>query len=395
MRIWWTTTLYELLKYSRMRSVLIILMVLPLVLILLLGSAFNNDIQPAKVAVYTGDEGVLSDGIAAFWNDPQIKTYISYEAVDSEQEVKDWLREGRVDYGVVIPEDYSARITAGQAAEWFTYPGRYEDRNMAARAVINSYMDETKLQIAAAKILESSDSQQAAGDSEKHAEQTLASDQTPIIAVGTLGANTDSVFKSVSAVQYYSSAYLIMFLLYGGMSAAISILNQKKNGTLYRLYAVPVSFRTISMGIISGAIVLSAIQAFVIIMFTTFVYGVDWGDRFGWIVLICLLTTIAGVGLAITIASITGTAKGTQTLFGIIAFTMTFLSGGMVADISKVFGNAEMYTINHWANISLRSIMEGTDLNSVWSDIGILASISLVLMIIAAVRLPKVVNRHA
>ncbi|MFX3633391.1 MAG: ABC transporter permease [Candidatus Pristimantibacillus sp.] len=394
MRIWWTTMNYELLKFSRMRSLLIILMGLPLILILLLGSAFDNDIKPAKVAVYTGDEGVLSEGIADFWNDPQIKEYISYVAVDSEQEVKDWIREGRVDYGVVIPVDYSDKVTSGQATKWFTYPGRYEDRNMAARAVIESYMDDMKLQMAAAQIMDSQ-SQQTAGGNEKVADQALASDQTPIVAVGTLSANTDSVFKSVSAVQYYASAYLIMFLLYGGMTAAISILNQKKNGTLYRLYAVPVSFRTTSMGIISGAIVLSAIQAFVIIMFTTFVYGVEWGDRFGWIVLICLLTSCAGVGLAITIASFTGTSKGTQTFFGIAAFTMTFLSGGMVADISSVIGNTGMYTINHWANISLRAIMEGTDLSGVWSDIGILASISFVLMIIAAIRLPKVVNRHA
>jgi ABC-2 type transport system permease protein len=69
MRAWWTTAYYELIKYSRMRSVLIILIGLPLLLILLLGSAFDTEMKPSKVALYIADQGEMRASIDSFWND--------------------------------------------------------------------------------------------------------------------------------------------------------------------------------------------------------------------------------------------------------------------------------------------------------------------------------------
>ncbi|HTG68130.1 MAG TPA: hypothetical protein VL921_02640, partial [Candidatus Udaeobacter sp.] len=84
MRVWWTTAYYELIKYSRMRSVLIILIGLPLLLILLLGSAFDTEIKPAKVALYVADQGEMKPGIDSFWNDEAIKPYIKVLKAESE-----------------------------------------------------------------------------------------------------------------------------------------------------------------------------------------------------------------------------------------------------------------------------------------------------------------------
>lgn len=386
MREWWIAASYEILKFSRMRSVLIVLIGLPLVLILLLGSAFDTKITPAEVALYTSDQGELSKEAANFLNSESVQPYIHVAEAESEQQVKNWLRDGKADYGIIIPEDYSEKAMSGDTVSWQTYPGRYEERNIAARAIVDSYMANMRLQLAAYETLSSAAS---AADAEESASAGSA-----LVRVGNLNAGASDLFKSVSPMQYYSAAYLIMFLLYGGMSAAISLLNQKKSGTLQRLLAVPKSFYTLVAGIIAGAMMLATLQAVVIILFTSYVYGVDWGGRFGWIALICLLTTAAGVGLAITIASIGGTVKTTQTIFGIFAFTMTFLSGGMVADIDSVIGQAGKYTINYWSNASLRTVMNGTDMSGVWSDIGVLACIAFILLVIAAVRLPKVVNRH-
>lgn len=217
----------------------------------------------------------------------------------------------------------------------------------------------------------------------------------PPISTYNLGAGDNQSFGKTTSLQYYSAAYLIMFLLYGGMTAAIALLNQRENGTLQRMYAISGSFRSIVFGIIVGAVLLAALQAVIIVAFTAYVYGVDWGNHFMWITLICLLTTAAGAGLAITIASIARTVKTTQSLFGIIVFSMTFLSGGMITGIERLVGGANKFTINHWANESLRAIMSHSDTSNVWREIGVLSLIALVLTIIAVIRLPKVVKQHA
>lgn len=389
MRAWWTTAYYELIKYSRMRSVLIILIGLPLLLILLLGSAFDTEIKPAKVALYIADQGEMRPGIDSFWNDEAIKPYIKVLKAESEGEVQDFVREGIADYGVFIPADFSKRLMAGDKANWLTYSGRYEEKNIAADTVVNGYMAKVNMRLAAVETLglelaaeaDGTDSQAAAGESP--------------ITTRNLGSGDSQEFGETSAIQYYSAAYLIMFLLYGGMSGALALLNQRESGTLQRMYAIPGSFRAIVFGIIVGAVMLAALQAVVIVTFTAYVYDVEWGSHFGWIALICLFTTAAGEGLAITIASFARTRKTTQTLFTIIVFSMTFLSGGMMTGIETMVGGADKLTINHWANVSLRAIMSGTDTSAVWSEIGMLGVIALILSIIAVVRLPKVVKQHA
>lgn len=391
-RAWWTTAFYELLKYSRMRSVLIILIGLPLLLILLLGSAFDADIKPAKVALYNADQGEMKASIDTFWSDETIKPYIKVLAAKSENEVKDWLREGIADYGVYIPASFSERLVAGQGAKWQTYSGRYEEKNIAADAVVNSYMANVNLQLAAITAL-GPEAAVSTGAQDSSALSKSGGDS--LIHVATLQAGESQMFGPTSAIQYYSAAYLIMFLLYGGMTAAIALLNQKKSGTLQRLYAIPSSFNAVVFGVIVGAVILAALQAIVIVAFTAYVYGVDWGGHFGWITLICLLTAAAGAGLAIILASFAGNTKTTQTLFSIIVFSMTFLSGGMIVGIENRIGEANKFTINHWANVSLRAIMSGTDSSAVWNEIGVLAFIALILSIIAVIRLPKVVKRHA
>ncbi|MFF2093541.1 ABC transporter permease [Paenibacillus sp. NPDC058174] len=391
MRVWWTTVYYEIIKYSKMRSMLLLLTALPLVLIFLLGNAFGENMKPAKVAVYINDQGELRSGIDSFWNDPSIGTYIDRLNAASETEVKDMVREGTADYGVVVPEDYSSRILTGQHAEWTAFPGRYEDRNIAVRAVIDSYMANTNLNLAAMETLGADYASSAAASSSNEA----ATAEEPIFRVGNVSGGKEDVFKSVSAVQYYAAAYLIMFLLYGGMSAALSLMNQRSRGTLQRIYAVPGVFRKAVAGILSGSLALAGLQAVVIIGFSAVVYGVDWGGRAGWIALTCLLTVIAGTGLAVTLASLVDSTKSLQTLFGVFVFVMTFLSGGMVPNIDQMVGGAGKYTLNYWANEVLRTVMYENDPSKIWSGIGILAAIAFCLVLIGVVRLPKVVKKHA
>jgi len=389
MPVWCIAAYYELKKYIRMRSVLIILIALPLLLILLLGSALDTEIKPAKVALFNADQGQMKASIDAFWSNEAIKPYVKVLDAQSENEVEEWIREGVADYGVFIPANFSSKLTAGETAKWSTFEGRYEEKNIAAAAFVNKYMATINLQAAAIQIL---GPEQVAGN---HAAQSKAQVGDSQIETRNLGTGDNQPFGQQSAMQYYSVAYLNMFLLYGGMTAAIALLNQREAGTLQRMYAIPGSFRTIVFGIILGGVVLAALQAAIIIAFTSNVYGVDWGNNFGAIALTCLFTTAAGAGLAITIASFARTKKTTQTMFSIIVFSMTFLSGGMITGIEKMVGGIDKWTLNHWANESLRAVMNGADTPSIWNGIGILGAIALGISIIAVIRLPKVVKQHA
>ncbi|WP_138751737.1 ABC transporter permease [Paenibacillus sinopodophylli] len=389
MRVWWTTAYYELVKISRMRSVLAILIGMPLLLILLLGSAFDTEIKQAKVVVFNADQGDMKASIDTFWQEADLGLYIEVLQAKSANDVQDWVREGLADYGVSIPSAFSEKVRSGNAAEWLTFEGRYAEKNIAAEAAVNRYMSSVNLQLAAIRLMGAEQAAEAFGQAGTSASNEAA------IAVHNLGMGNSRIFGETTAIQYYSATYLIMFLLYGGMTAVISLINQRESGTLHRLYAIPSSFRIIVFGIVFGACMLAALQAIVVILFTTYVYDVNWGGHYGAIALICLLATAAGVGLAITVASFVHNKKSTQTMFSIIVLSMTFLSGGMVTGIENMVGGANKLTINHWASSTLRAIMNGSSQTEVWQGIGVLSLIALGLLIVAVVRLPKVVKRHA
>lgn len=387
MRIWWTTAWYELLKFIRKPVLLLIMIGLPLVLIFLLGSAFDTGPKPAKVIVYNADQGTMKESVEQFWTNEQVRPYAERTAAGSEKEVKNAVMVGEADYGIVIPADFSERTANGESAVWHTYSGRFAEKNLAVEAVIDSYLSELNLRLAAQNILGQNASVPDGSGHPPHEK---------LVAIGSAGDGQDTIFGSVSSMQYYAVAYLIMFLLYGGMSAAIELLNQKQNGTLQRMFAMPASFRMIVLGLFTGSLLLAALQGFVIVLISKFAYGVDWGSGYAALALIGLLTAAAGAGLAIVIAAFAKTAKTTLTLFGIAAFSMTFISGGMIAGIDSVIGGGlSKFSINHWANESLRQAMSGAGWSAYSHEIGILAAIAAVFAALAIICLPKVVKRHA
>ncbi|ANY69872.1 hypothetical protein BBD42_27745 [Paenibacillus sp. BIHB 4019] len=386
MRTWWITLTYEWIKMSRMHTLLIVLAGLPLLLIYLLGSAFDSEIKPAKVAVYNADQGAMREGIDAFWQGADILPYARPIALSSEAQVREEVQDGTADYGVIIPADYSDKLAAGESVSWHTLEGHDGSKNIAAHSIIRAYLSQVNMQAAAFKVL---------GPESLSGLESRQKDAAALVKVQTLGGGSDQSFGSVSAIQYYSVAYLIMFLQYGGMTGAVSLLRQKREGTLQRLYGIPASFSAVVAGVISGAALLGVMQTIIMIVFTKYVYGVDWGGAYWGIALISLLTIIAGSGLALTIASFAKTVKTMQTLFNTLIFSMTFLSGGMVAMIQNKLGLISKLNINFWANAALRGLMDGSSRVLVWQNIGILAAIAAVLAIFAIIRLPKVVKQHA
>ena len=215
-----------------------------------------------------------------------------------------------------------------------------------------------------------------------------------LLASETLGTGNEE-YGPVSAIQYYAGAYLIMFLLYSGMSAGISLLSTKENGMLGRLNSMPQPMWLMVLGDMTRIIIFTIIQAAVLILFSWQVYGVNWGDQIGLIGVVCLLTSLAAIGLSILIASFVKKESALQSVFSSLTVLMTFLSGGMVADLGDTVQWIGKFTINHWATVTIRRIMDGVTGAVLWHGIEILAAITLLLIAAALLRLKKVVSLDA
>lgn len=385
MQTWMTVAWYELIQFLRLRSVVIIMFILPLFLIFLLGTVFDNQMKPVNISIHIADQGPISKDIEAFLEDERTERYANVSFASSGKEVLEQLREGSADYGIVVPEDFSARFISGQEASWIAYPGRQDYENLMAESTMNFFLNE--LQTGRMAVI--------AGVEAGSAEQLVGSGGMPPLVSAELTGEGKAVFGSVSAIQYYGGAYLIMFLLYSGMPAALSLLEEKEKGTLGRLYAVPQPFWMIVLGKFAGTGLFAIVQAITIIVFTWQVFGVSWGSHPLLLVLVCVLTSLCAIGLSLIIASFAGTSKATQSIFSSLTVLMTFVTGGMIADLSSNVLEMGKYTINHWAVVTIKRIMDESDTALIWQSMGVLAMIAAALLIIAFARLKKVVKLHA
>ncbi|KIL36195.1 hypothetical protein SD71_09605 [Cohnella kolymensis] len=316
-----------------------------------------------------------------------VKQRLVLRMSDSDEALQEDLRSGRADYGFSMPPDFSEQVRSGKG-ELNAYPGRMVERNLTAEAVINGFVQEIKIRQSAAIV--------TMGKAASAQSPDLSSAHTGVspsmVHVGTLAAGGNVVFGHVSSLQYYSVAYLIMFLLFSGMSAAISLTEEREKGTLQRLYAMPVSMNAIVFGKLAGILAIAFIQAAFIVTFTKVIYGVDWGTDYGGIALICLLTSIAAVCLAVIIASFVRSRKAVELIYSMLVVMMTFFSGGMVAGLGQTVQDIGKFSINHWANEALRQMMSEGSLSGQWQAVLTLGAIAAGLVWISAFRFRKAVE---
>lgn len=373
----------EVIRLLRVRTVLLMLIGLPLLLIFLLGNGLENEFKPIKISAYVEGSGHIEEAAKQFISSPEIALHAVTQLRSSEEEVQTDMNSGKADFGFVIPVHSSEQ--AGRAlSEVYYYPGKYMERNMIAASVLNKFVAEMEIRESAAIVVPELTQAQTSGKAEAESRKSL-------VKVGTLVTGDNVEYGEFSALQYYAVAYLIMFLLYGGMSASISLSEEREKGTLHRLYAMPVSTNAMLFGKLAGVTLFAFIQTVVIVGFTKLVYGVDWGTNYGGIVLICMLVSIATVGFAVILSSFIRSRRAMESVFSLIITSMTFLSGGMIADLGQTVREIGKYTLNHWANEALRQLMAGGSLNDSWQAVVILSAITIGLLGVAGSRFKKAV----
>ncbi|MNJ34561.1 ABC-2 family transporter protein [compost metagenome] len=349
-----TIAWFELRTLTRTRVVLLNLFLLPMVLIFILGSALTGNfadgteasIETARVMIVEatsqpeGNAAGSNDiglGLKEFLGSPLVGQRLQIEYIASREEAVEALTQREADYAVVIPQDFEQRVLAGMEAHWELIPGKDSMKNHVAEIIFQAYLDEVNRVQAAIIALGPNGLREAMGTA-------IALNST---YVETASLNDQG--KMYSAFQYYAASMLIMFLLYSGLTASISLSEEKRNKTLYRLNAMPVSTLEIFTGKIAGNSLVAALQAAVIIGGTSLLYGVDWGNHLGLLILICGLVVMASMMLAIIITLLAKSSAVARSVVVTIIVVMTFLSGGFQPLPIELVQRLGEFTVNHWA----------------------------------------------
>ncbi|PLR76227.1 ABC transporter permease [Bacillus sp. V3-13] len=150
--------------------------------------------------------------------------------------------------------------------------------------------------------------------------------QTQPLAIDKMNINTKNSALPMSGMSASASGFSIMFVMMMMMSVTGTILEARKNGVWYRMLATPASRFEISTGYLLSFFLIGWIQFGVLMIFTHFLFDVNWGDPVAVILLVSALL-FAVVGLGLLNAGMVNTVEQQASIGNLIVVSTCMVSG--------------------------------------------------------------------
>jgi ABC-2 type transport system permease protein len=156
---------------------------------------------------------------------------------------------------------------------------------------------------------------------------------------------TVTLYKGVilTQQQYMISAIMVTFLLLAGTLIAEQIINDRQENTLMRIFTSPVSKGSLLFGYLASTALIILFQAVLIISFSRFAVGLDWGKSVAGIVMVTLAAVFVSTALAFMISAIFKSPKTAVGVSSMIIIAMSFLSGYFSGDPANTEGLAGIF----------------------------------------------------
>jgi len=179
----------------------------------------------------------------------------------------------------------------------------------------------------------------------------------------------------------------VMFLMFGSMFGAFSLVRERDNWTLPRMLMTPTPRVEVLGGKMFGVFLVGVAQFMVLFTFTS-ALGVKWGDPLA-IALIALSTVAAATGLSIFIAAV---AKSVRAVSGLAQMLIQFMAavGGSFVPVSTFpswMQPLHYASVNGWAIDGILATMRGGSTLDVLPNVGALLVIAAAFFAVGAWRL--------
>ncbi|SHI79886.1 ABC transporter permease [Lutispora thermophila] len=356
------TALRKVRNYGNLTSML----ALPIVMILILGAALDGSFQieninPVKVILVNENEDELLQSLNEFLKQEDIKEIINTETVEDFDKGMEKIKNGEAFALVHVKTDNEGRIHV------YKRSGNIF-RSSVVQSVIDSFNQSANAEYAYS-MLGGNDVNTSFYDN-----------------ISEESINPDG--KRPKALDYYAMTMLIMTMMYGTTYGAFSMAEEQFYRTEIRLKSASLHFHEIFIGKVAGIILTLVIDASVIILFTKYVYDVNWGDNIPFIMFTCITLAVLATSLGVATSMIIGNENKAHALLSTMVQVLTFLGGGYVPyhSMSSVMKKLSFLSPNYLGlRIMLNAIYDGSQ-SQIRNYMAILWIASLSLLVISAFR---------
>jgi len=322
----------DLRQRLRDRTAIIVAVIAPFglaaIFSLLLGG--NDAAITFRYAVADADGSELSAGVRsgalASLEEAGIATVAEADSPDAARQAVD---DDEVDAALIVPEGFGAAVTSGAGAELEIVGAT--DAGLATQvldAVANGYLaeiDAIRLSVATAvDALGPPDAPELLADLAARAAETSSP-----LAIEAIEVQ----LAKMSSTTFYAASMAIFFLFFTAQFGVLSLLTERRIGTLPRLVAAPIGPWAIVLGKAFGSFALGIVAMTVLVAASSFLLGAEWGDPVG-VALLVLGAVTAAMGITALITTLARTEEQAGGWNSIVAVTMAIL-GGAFFDLSQ------------------------------------------------------------
>ena len=327
----------------RDRSAIVTAVVAPLALAFILstvlggsdGSSLNT-----TFAIVDEDGGqasaVLVDDILPSLEDEGVDLVES----DSIEEARSMAEDGEVDAAFVLPEGFTESVQSSEAAEITIFTNaESEIGRQVAQSVAESYAAELN-----AVRLSLSTVQVEAGGTASPAEMQELQAEASEQPIPTRLVESSAGSRQFDSNTFFAAGISVFFLFFTAQLGAVSLLQERKEGTLARLLAAPVSRGAVIGAKAIYSFVIGVVSMVILIIASHFLMDASWGDPLA-VTVVVLAAVFAAMGLQSLVATLATTDEQAAGYGAVVGVTLGLLGGtffpitqgpGLIAKLSYI-----------------------------------------------------------
>lgn len=341
-----------------------------IIVILILGSAFQDAFQPVSLEKVTmaycnTDSGEMGKEILTMMIEQEdVKQWVDFVEVKTFEEGETMVEEEKAAAMIFIGKDFSSKSQNNErGTEIEVYRGKY------------SGMDATVVQCVTDSFINAVNTGGIVYDmtgSLENYEFTLEGglERQPLTSTG----------KVPNAMGYYAVAMLMMILIFGATYGCDGVGEDYLGVLGERIKTSPVKPYQQYLGKILGLALASFVEGVFVVLFTKFVFDVDWGTNYLMVLAIIFTMSFVATAIGAMVCMLTKNVSKGDSICSIIVIASTFLAGGFV---KMDMGTLKFLSPSYYAQTAMFNTIYEGDMNLVYKYIGVLWVIALAAGVIA------------
>jgi ABC-2 type transport system permease protein len=381
----------------------------PLIISGMIGLAFGNlssgeaPLQDVPVAIVNEDEGQLGLVYVDVLGGEDLSELIDLQAMDDLDEAKRSIEIGELRAVIFIPAGFTDSLLPtsdsgipelGQSTlELFTDPAA-DVSPLIVQSIVERITAGLNTVLIASHVSASSVAEyaqllgpQMANLGEALTEETVAENYNfaePRLSLQRV--ETGDPDETFDPFAFFIPGMAVFFLMFSMMDGSRSILLEHTRGTLPRLMSTPTPTSEIILGKMGGTFLTGTLQFIILVLASSVIFQVDWGQSIAGLATIMILTVFAASGLGSVVTTLARNENQAGVIGGAIALIFGALGGSFfpTAGLGGIVNVASKFTVNRWAMDGFNKLaLQGAQFNDILLEAGVLALIGLITFVIA------------